>query len=98
MTEAPKGRAACGAGRSSQPPSLAYRRRAAGSWAAVSAATASTLGLAYRWRVRRDACLDLAISSGRGTPSSARWVMAEWPNWGKVRPGAAAEKISAARR
>ena len=36
---------------------------------------------AYRWRVRRDACLLLAISKGSGTPSSARWVMAECRNW-----------------
>jgi len=43
---------------------------------AVSAATASTLGLAYLWSVRKDRCRDLAMSSGSGTPASARWVMA----------------------
>jgi hypothetical protein len=41
----------------------------------VSAATASTLGLAYRWRVRRDACLDLAISIGSRTLGSASWLL-----------------------
>jgi hypothetical protein len=57
---------------------LAYRRRRAGSCSAVSLATASGPGRAYRCSERSEVWRLLAISSASPTSASARCVIAEW--------------------